>query len=545
MLTPIILTIIVIVVLMLALSGLSEITYQLFGKGKRLNLTIHSDDAFKKELDFEGGEKLLSVLQNKGFHISSGCGGNATCGQCKVKLLTNMGPYAPTETPLFDSRARKETREFLEEGKGDGYTRLSCQVRVDKDIDVYLPRSTLHVKKYTARVVKKIQLTSDKYEIHLYPFQKFDFVPGQYIQIRLPDDYAEEHYKQFGEQIQCYCKEIDRAFIPYTPGMDIYRAYSIASTNKDILRLVTRIAPINPRVPIEEGGVPCIGPRCIKDYLQDESIWNLWVGDRIRFTGPYGNFHLKREKHNAVFVAGGAGLAPILALMEQWFNEGRREKILLFLGERRFQDIPLRYISRWLNREKRYPNFEFIPVLSGAFKGDDPAVMNSVDKECLNRASDELKRNIYNDKMIDESGERWLGKTGFIGPWLTEYVIPAPDTTFYLCGPAPMTVTVIDAAANNLGIEKDRVLFDDFTGTLTPSLDLIYQNRELKNRIEALHLPNADEYIKKISFTLIIKLILRDKIDDSYTFLDNVEKIVENDEESKEAALESLLKEYE
>ncbi|NOG52717.1 MAG: hypothetical protein HND57_00015 [Planctomycetes bacterium] len=79
--------------------------------------------------------------------------------------------------------------------------------------------------------------------------------------------------------------------------------------------------------------------------LQDESIWNLWVGDRIRLAGPYGNFHLKREKHNAVFVAGGAGLAPILALMEQWFNEGRREKILLFLGERRFQDIPLRYIK--------------------------------------------------------------------------------------------------------------------------------------------------------------------------------------------------------
>ncbi len=544
MLTPVILSIIVIVALMLSLSGLSEITYQLFGKGKKLHLTINSDDAFTKELDFEGGEKLLTILQNKGFHISSGCGGNATCGQCKVKLLTDMGPYAPTEIPLFDSRARKETREFLEEGKGDGYTRLSCQVRIDKDIDVYLPRSTLHVKKYTARVVKKIQLTSDKYEIHLYPFQKFDFVPGQYIQIRLPDDYVEEHYKEFGDQIECYCKEIEKGFIPYTPGMDIYRSYSIATTRKDIFKLITRIAPINPRVPIEEGGVPCIGPRCIKDYIQDESIWNLWVGDRIKFTGPYGNFYLKKEKHNAVFIAGGAGLAPILALMEQWFNEGRQEKILLFLGERRFQDIPLRYIARWLNREKRYPNFEFIPVLSGAFKGDDPSEMNSLDKECLNLASEELRKDIYNERLIDESGEKWLGKTGFIGPLLTEYVSPDPSTTFYLCGPAPMTVTVIDAAANNLGIQKDHVIFDDFTGTLTPSLDLIYQNIELKKKIEALPPPHAEKYAKKISLILIIKLILRDKIDDSYTFLDKVKSIVESDEGSKEVALESLLKEY-
>ncbi len=544
MLTPVILTIIVIVALILALSGLSEIAYQLFGKGKRLRLAIHSDDAFKKELNFEGGERLLSILQNKGFHIPSGCGGNATCGQCKVKLLSDMGPHTPTETPLFDSVARKEAQAFLEDGKGDGYTRLSCQVRVDKDIEVYLPKSTLHVKKYTARVVKKIPLTSDKYETHLRPFKKFNFVPGQYIQIRLPDDYAEEHYKKFGTQIECYCKEIGRGFVPYTPGMDIYRAYSIATTQKETLRLITRIASINPHVPIEEGGVPCVGPGCIKNYLQDKSILNLWVGDRIQFTGPFGNFHLKDDKHSAVFVAGGAGLAPILALMEQWFNEERSEKVFLFLGERRFQDIPLPYISRWLNREKKYPNFEFIPVLSGAFKGDDPAEMNSIDKVSFSHASEELKRDILREGLIDKSGEKWLGKKGFIGPLLTDYVPPGPGTTFYLCGPAPMTVTVIDAAAGNLGVLKNNVLFDDFTGTLTPSLDLIYHKLELIHKIEALNLVSIDEYIKKIGLVLVIKLILRDKIDDGYAFLDMVENIVENDVGTKEAALESLLREY-
>jgi hypothetical protein len=45
-----------------------------------------------------------------------------------------------------------------------------------------------------------------------------------------------------------------------------------------------------------------------------------------------------------------------------------------------------------------------------------------------------------------------------------------------------MTVTVIDAAANNLGIQKENILFDDFTGTLTPSLDLIYQKLEISNK---------------------------------------------------------------
>jgi len=526
------------------MAGLSEITYQLFGKGKKLKLGIHSDDDFKKKLDIEGGDKLLNILQNKGYHIPSGCGGNATCGQCKIKLFTNMGSYAPTEIPHFDRKAREETRKFLEEGRGDGYTRLSCQVRVDKDIDIYLPKSTLQVKKYTARVVKKIRLTSDKYEISLFPFQKFNFVPGQYIQIGLPEDYVEQHYKKYGEQIRCFCKETGKDFIPYTPGVDLYRAYSIATIKKEIIKLITRTAPINPRVPIEDGGVPCLGPNCVKEYLQDESVWNLWVGDRIRFTGPFGHFLLKKENHTAVFVAGGAGLAPILALLEQWFSERRKDKVYFFLGERRFQDIPLLYILKWLYWQKENANFKFIPVMSGAFRGDNPSELDDRDKECFVNASDEHKRNIVEQCLIDESGDRWLGHTGFIGPLLTEYLTHDPGMTFYLCGPAPMTVTVIDAAANNLGVKKENIRFDDFTGTLTPSLDMIYQKLEIVNKIKEQGLLHPDSDIEKIGSILIMKLILRDKIDEAYEFLDKVRDVLEK-LGSKEENLESLFKEYE
>ncbi|OHC01316.1 MAG: hypothetical protein A3H23_03530 [Planctomycetes bacterium RIFCSPLOWO2_12_FULL_40_19] len=544
MLTSIILSICIIIIIMLSMAGLSEITYQLFGKGKKLKLKIHSDDDFTKGLDIEGGNNLLNTLQNKGYHIPSGCGGNATCGQCKIKLFTNMGSYSPTEIPHFDRKAREETRKFLEEGKGDGYTRLSCQLRVDKDIDIYLPKSTLQVKKYTARVVRKVQLTSDKYEISLLPFQKFDFTPGQYIQIGLPEDYVEQHYKKYGKQIRCFCNESGKDFIPYTPGVDLYRAYSIATIKKDIIKLISRSAPINPRVPIEDGGVPCLGPNCVREYIQDKSIWNLWIGDRIRFTGPYGNFLLKKENHKAVFVAGGAGLAPVLALLEQWFSEGRKDNAYFFLGERRFQDIPLLYILKWLYWQKDHASFKFIPVMSGAFGGDNPSEMDDRDKECFTNSSDEHKKNIVEQGLIDKSGEKWLGHTGFIGPLLTKYLAHDPDITFYLCGPAPMTVTVIDAAANNLGIPKENVLFDDFTGTLTPSLDMIYQKLEISNKIKEQGLLHSDSDIEKMSSILIMKLILRDKIDEAYEFLDKVREALEKTG-SKEENLELLFKEYE
>ena len=105
---------------------------------------------------------------------------------------------------------------------------------------------------------------------------------------------------------------------------------------------------------------------------------------------------------------------------------------------------------------------------------------------------------------------------------MRKYLSPDPDIAFYLCGPAPMTVTVIDSAANVLNLKKENALFDDFTGTLTPSVDLIYQKLEIKEKIFSLNIPNADKLTEKITSILIIQLILRDKIEESYRFLDKV-----------------------
>ena len=66
MTTSIILSIIIIIIIMLSMAGLSELTYQFFGKGKKLKLGIHSDDDFEKALTIEGGDKLLNTLRTKG-----------------------------------------------------------------------------------------------------------------------------------------------------------------------------------------------------------------------------------------------------------------------------------------------------------------------------------------------------------------------------------------------------------------------------------------------------------------------------------------------
>jgi hypothetical protein len=197
-----------------------------------------------------------------------------------------------------------------------------------------------------------------------------------------------------------------------------------------------------------------------------------------------------------------------------------------------------------LKWQKEYPNFKFIPILSGAFRGDNPVGLDELDKECFRNISNERRQIIVEQGLVDESGEKWLGEVGFIGPMLTKHLKYDPSITFYLCGPAPMTVTVIDAAANNIGLKKDNVIFDDFTGTLTPSLDLLYQKLKIKKMIKQLGLLHANRDIENMSNILIMKLILRDKIEESYTFLDKVrEALIKG--WRKEHGLKSIFKEYE
>ena len=527
----------ILALLVLLLSIFSEVVYQFFGRGEKRKLIVLSDDEYRKELDIEGGERLLSLLQNRGFNIPAACGGMATCGQCKVKLHTDVGFYTSVETPHFDMRTRETARKFLDQKIGDGYVRLACQVRVEKDVSLYLPKDTLHVKKYTARVIKKIPITSDKMEMWLKPSKPIQYKPGQYIQLAIPDDFAEEHYKKYGDLIKEACSKLGKEFVPYVPGTTLYRGYSLASTEPDLLKLIVRMAPVDACMPLDKGGPPCIGPNCIHNYIQEQSLWNFFLGEKIRFTGPYGHFMLKEQPHTAVFVAGGAGLAPILAVMEQWFQEGRQDKAIFFLGERRFQDIPTVYLPKWLKWERTNPNFQFVPVLSGAFSGDNPAEMNDVDKKCFYNVSEADRQIIKEQGLVDEQGNQWKGQVGFIGPLLRKYLPPDPNIAFYLCGPAPMTVTVIDSAANVLKLKKENALFDDFTGTLTPSVDLLYQKLEIKEKIFSLNVPNADKLIEKISSILIIQLILKDKIDASYDFLKQVRETLDKSPQELESFL--------
>jgi Na+-transporting NADH:ubiquinone oxidoreductase subunit F len=158
----------------------------------------------EKTINFSGDDTLLNVLaQNKVF-IPSACGGKATCGLCKCKVTEGGGDVRPTETPMLSAN-----------DKATG-VRLSCQVKPQGTIKIEIPSSMLTAKEFSVKLVKMEQLT---YDIKLLRFQLLNpktmpFKPGQYAQIKVP-------------------------------GIDVVRAYSIASDPADPshIEFIVRFVP--------------------------------------------------------------------------------------------------------------------------------------------------------------------------------------------------------------------------------------------------------------------------------------------------------------
>jgi uncharacterized 2Fe-2S/4Fe-4S cluster protein (DUF4445 family) len=85
-------------------------------------LNVHPADRWikvKRDLS------LLETLQKAGIDIESDCGGDGTCGKCRVRIITALGPPDEQEKQLL-------SKEELERGE-----RLACRVRIKKSLVVY------------------------------------------------------------------------------------------------------------------------------------------------------------------------------------------------------------------------------------------------------------------------------------------------------------------------------------------------------------------------------------------------------------------------
>jgi Na+-transporting NADH:ubiquinone oxidoreductase subunit F len=372
-------------------------------------VSILINDDPDRTLTVPVGGKLMTTLSDFKIFVPSACGGGGTCGTCKVTVLEGGGDILPTERSQIN---RREAREGI---------RLSCQVPVKQDMKIEIPPEIFDVKKWECRVRsnKNVATFIKELVLELPEGEHVAFRAGGYIQIEAPphtlqyrDFEIEDEYKPDWDKFDLwrYKSKVDE---------QIVRAYSMANypEERGIIMLNVRIASPPPRLP----NVP---PGEMSSY-----IFNLKPGDTVTISGPYGEFFARDTDNEMIFIGGGAGMAPMRShIFDQLLRLKTNRKITFWYGARSLREMF--YVEDFDGLQEKFDNFEWKIGLSEPLPEDN-----------------------------------WDGPTGFIHQVLFDHYLkdhPAPeDCEYYLCGP-PLMISAVMKMLDNLGVEPENILFDDF-----------------------------------------------------------------------------------
>jgi Na+-transporting NADH:ubiquinone oxidoreductase subunit F len=256
----------------------------------------------------EPGRPLLFALMSERIFIPSACGGRASCGQCKVRVLSGAEGHAAEELPLISEKDRQRG------------VHLACQVRIGAETRVEVAETSLRARQYRSRVASLRDLAPDMREVtlELTGPDRMPFKAGQYVQFLIPGT---------EQDVQ-----------------PLYRAYSIASppSSPGLLTLVFG------RIP---GGV------CTSYVFE-----RLHASDVVTVNGPFGEFFLRDSDRDILFVAGGSGMAPLRGMLMDMADTHMTRAVTYYFAARTAQD--LFYLDEMRELERDLRHFRFVPVLS-------------------------------------------------------------------------------------------------------------------------------------------------------------------------------------
>jgi Na+-transporting NADH:ubiquinone oxidoreductase subunit F len=373
-----------------------------------VNILINGE----KTLQIPVGGKLLTSLADAKIFLSSACGGGGTCGQCRCKVFEGGGAILATETSLINKR---------EAAEGE---RLSCQVTVKQDMKIEVPPEVFGVRKWECSVRSNPNVATfiKELTLDLPEGEHVDFWAGGYIQIECPPHKLK--YSDFDIE-EKFREDWDKANLwRFESKVDesVMRAYSMASypEEKGIIMLNVRIAT----PPF--GATEDIPPGKMSSY-----IFNMKPKNQVTISGPFGEFFARDTDNEMVFIGGGAGMAPMRShIFDQLKRLNSQRKMTFWYGARSRREVF--YEDHFNQLQAEHDNFKWFVALS------DP-----------------------------KPEDNWTGYTGFIHKVLEDHYLkdhPAPeDCEYYMCGPPVMNAAVI-TMLENLGVERENILLDDFGG---------------------------------------------------------------------------------
>ena len=367
----------------------------------------------EKSVTVPAGGKLLGTLAEQGIYLSSACGGGGSCGQCRCQVLDGGGSMLSTEEGHF---TRSEAREAW---------RLSCQVAVKQDMAIKVPEDAFGVQRWECTVESNENVATFIKELvlKLPEGANVDFRAGGFVQLEIPP-YAMSYETDIDVQPK-FREDWDKFKIwRYTSKVTepTIRAYSMANypEEKGVLKFNIRVA------------TPPPGRDDVPAGKMSSYVFSLKPGDKVTVFGPYGAFFVKETPAAKIWIGGGAGMAP---LRSQIFDELKRKenentKMSFWYGARSLKEMF--YVEDFDSLGDRFENFDWHVALS--------------------------------DPMPEDN---WEGLTGFIHNVVFDQYLkdhPAPeDCEYYLCGPPPMVAAVLKML-DDLGVEPENILLDDFGG---------------------------------------------------------------------------------
>ncbi|HOF55728.1 MAG TPA: NADH:ubiquinone reductase (Na(+)-transporting) subunit F [Prolixibacteraceae bacterium] len=377
---------------------------------------IDINDGYKV-VETELGSSLLTTLSNHKVILPSACGGGGTCGMCRCQVIEGGGSILPTETGFF---TRKEQLD---------HWRLGCQVKVKENMKIHMHQEILGVKKWECEVVSNQNVATfiKEFVVKLPEGEILEFKSGGYIQIDVPK--VEVEFKTM--DVQPEFREEWEKFGMFDLKMKnpepTFRAYSMANhpAEGNIVMLNIRIA--TPPWDRANNRFKEVNPGVCSSY-----IFSRKPGDKVTISGPFGEFFLKNNDNEMMFIGGGAGMAPMRSHLFHLFHTMKeaRRKVSFWYGARSTREVF--YKEQFEEIEKNFPNFSFTLALSEPKPEDN-----------------------------------WTGPTGFIhqviyDDYLSKHEQPE-EVDYYLCGP-PLMNSAVQKMLYDLGVPNENILYDDFGG---------------------------------------------------------------------------------
>ncbi len=158
-----------------------------------------------------------------------------------------------------------------------------------------------------------------------------------------------------------------------------------------------------------------------------QKLASMRPGETADVTWPWGNFTLQEDySRPAIMLVGGIGITPLRSMIRYATDRKLPLKITLLYSNKVPEEIV--YYSELEELQRRNPSLKVIHTIT----------------------------------RPEESKQKWSGRVGRIDENLVNEV-RVPGAIYYTCGP-PAMVQAMKALADSLGIAKDDLKSEEFTG---------------------------------------------------------------------------------